>query len=74
MTGAKSDGHVVSLSYTEIATGNQGLRPIGELPPEVVLHDGIITCATCHGIDPHGGAPLATGNSGSHLCLACHVK
>ncbi|NIQ94381.1 MAG: cytochrome C, partial [Desulfuromonadales bacterium] len=33
-------------------------------------------CSTCH--DPHGGVPgtplLQTTNSGSTLCLMCHLK
>jgi len=74
LTGAKSDGHVISLAYAEFARANPGLRPMDDLPPEVVLHDGVITCVTCHGSDPHGGAALVIDNSGSTLCIACHLK
>ncbi|NJC87274.1 MAG: hypothetical protein FIB02_01890 [Desulfuromonas sp.] len=70
----KADGHVISVTYAELAKRNQGIRPIGSLPAEMVLHDGKITCATCHGSDPHNRNSLVIDNKGSALCRACHLK
>lgn len=72
--GKKADGHVISASYAEFAKRNQEIRPINSLPPEIALHDGKITCVTCHGGDPHNSATLAVDNIGSALCRACHLK
>jgi hypothetical protein len=72
--GKNSDGHVISAAYAGLAKRNRGIRPIGSLPPELVLHEGKITCVTCHGSDPHGSAPLAIDNRHSALCRACHLK
>jgi predicted CXXCH cytochrome family protein len=68
------NGHVVSVSYANSTKRNSGLRPAANLPVELVLYEGKITCVTCHGSDPHGSAPLAIANSGSALCRACHLK
>lgn len=65
--------HIVSVSYAKVTTGNKGFRPAGSLPPELVLHEGKITCVTCHGSDAHAGDPLAIDNRDSALCLACHL-
>ena len=72
--GEKPGGHVISAPYAALATNNRGLRAPGSLPLELVLYDGLITCATCHGIDPHGGTPLVIDNAGSALCQGCHLK
>ena len=67
-------GHIVSASYAEMATRNRELRPESSLPPELVLYEEKITCATCHGSDPHNSQKLAIDNRGSALCRACHQK
>jgi len=67
-------GHLISVDYEELAARKRNLNPASRLPPELVLFDGILTCVTCHGNDPHLGDPLAMDNSGSALCRACHLK
>lgn len=69
-----SGGHLVSASYAELAANNRDLRPPSSLPPQLALTDGLITCATCHGGDPHEGTALVIDNAGSALCQACHLK
>jgi len=67
-------GHVISMDYAELAGRVKGLVPAESLPPEVALFNGILTCVTCHGDDPHLGQPLAMDNFGSRLCRTCHTK
>ena len=72
---AECGGHIVSVSYADLAARNKGLLPMSSLPPELVLYEGkIITCATCHGFEPHSGMALAMDNRGSVLCRSCHRK
>ena len=72
---AECGGHIVSVSYADSAARNKGLLPVSSLPSELVLYEGkIITCATCHGFEPHSGMALAMDNRGSVLCRACHRK
>ena len=72
--GSQGDGHVISARYDELAAHNQGLTPPASLPPEIVLHEGYLTCGSCHGSDPHAGAPLVIDNRNSALCRTCHRK
>lgn len=67
-------GHLVSASYAKLAAEDKYLNPMNSLPPELVFHEGDMTCVTCHGEDPHLGYPLAMDNSHSDLCRACHLK
>jgi len=67
-------GHIVSVSYAEVAARNNKLVPFSSLPPELILLEGKITCATCHGNDPHTGEVFVIDNRGSALCRACHLK
>ncbi len=63
-----SDDHPVSVLYP---TQSAKMRSNVSLP----LHDGRVECSTCH--DPHTSDQpdfLRMSNSGSALCLACHVK
>ena len=72
---AECGGHIVSVSYADLAARNKGLLPMSSLPSELVLYEGeIVTCATCHGFEPHSGMALAMDNRGSFLCRSCHRK
>ncbi len=72
-----SDDHPVSLTYP-----TSSVDPAFNTPPDptegwsdVPLFAGRVECPTCH--DPHDPdrAPfLRVDNSGSALCLTCHVK
>jgi hypothetical protein len=72
--GLGCGGHIVSVSYVEMAAGSDKLRDANSLPPQMPLLDGKITCVTCHGPEPHDGMPLALDNIDSALCRACHIK
>lgn len=63
-----------SVTYDRLAIANKELRPIEQLPPELVFYEGKVTCATCHGLRPHDGQLTVISNSGSQLCRACHIK
>ena len=67
-------GHIISASYSDLASRNQDLQPPSSLPSELVLYQGKITCVTCHGNEPHAGRALVIRNIGSALCRACHRK
>lgn len=68
-----SGSHAISIDYAEHAAGNKKLRPVSSLQKELVLFEGLITCKTCHGSDPHDGQKLTIDNSESGLCKACHL-
>ena len=72
--GKGCGGHIISASYAELALRSKNLLPESSLPPQLALYEGKITCATCHGSDPHNGEPLALDNHNSTLCRACHLK
>ena len=67
-------GHITGIPYENYAEGEQKFRMESTLPLEMVLLEGKITCATCHGLDPHDGQILVIDNSGSALCNSCHNK
>jgi hypothetical protein len=68
-----SGSHVVGIIYADNAARNEMLRPVFDLPAGLVLFEGVVTCATCHGSDPHDGQNLVINNRGSALCSACHL-
>ena len=72
--GSGAGGHPISGNYDQAAKLNPGLNPPRNLPAAIALFEGQITCATCHGSEPHNGSPLAIDNTGSALCRACHLK
>ena len=71
--GSHSGSHVIGLVYADHAARNEKLRPVFELPAELVLIEGVVTCASCHGTDPHDKQSLVINNRGSALCRACHL-
>jgi hypothetical protein len=72
--GKGCGGHIVSASYVELASRNKNLYPVSNLPPQLVLHEGKITCVTCHGDEPHTGTSLVIENRHSSLCRICHMN
>jgi hypothetical protein len=68
-----SGSHVVGIIYADNAARNEMLRPEFDLPAGLVLFEGVVTCTTCHGSDPHNGQSLVINNRGSALCSACHL-
>ena len=65
-------GHITGINYEDYTEVGQKFRRVSVLPPELVLVEGKITCATCHGLDPHDGKNLVIDNRGSALCNSCH--
>lgn len=65
-------GHVTGVAYGDYTDNEQNFRSASSLPLEMVLHEGKITCVTCHGVDPHDDEFLVIDNHGSALCVSCH--
>ncbi|MFU8818805.1 MAG: hypothetical protein ACNA74_03670 [Desulfurivibrio sp.] len=76
--GKGCGGHIISASYAALAAKNKGLRPESDIRPELVLYEGLITCATCHGTchreDPHATGIHVIDNFNSALCRSCHIR
>lgn len=73
-SSSHSGSHVIGIDYADYVAGNERLRPVIDLPAGMVLFEGVITCASCHGANPHDGQSLVITNRGSALCSACHLK
>ena len=69
-----SGSHVIGIAYADHAARDEKLRPVLDLPSELIFFEGVVTCATCHGSDPHDGQVLVINNRESGLCSACHLK
>jgi predicted CXXCH cytochrome family protein len=73
-----SNDHPVGFVYnTALATADGGLKDPSATPAvSKLLFGGRVECSSCH--DVHNGAGmdklLAVNNTGSALCLTCHVK
>lgn len=66
--------HPVGVSYPRsTSTHPRNYQPAGLLPREIRLYDGKIGCGTCHNIYSKEKKMLVLDNSGSHLCLSCHI-
>ncbi|MBW2451491.1 MAG: hypothetical protein JRE16_08555 [Deltaproteobacteria bacterium] len=72
-SSSHSGSHVVGIDYQEQSARNRMLRADYDLPPELLLPNGVVSCVTCHGSEPHEGQSLVIDNSGSALCSACHL-
>jgi len=82
--------HKIGADYAEAASLDKSLAPIASLPPELKLVDGRMSCVTCHvpySKDDHEALSarrammpeipdpmLSVDNTGSALCLYCHLK
>ncbi len=73
--GASRLNHPVGISLDRVAGQNprQYKRAV-TLPPEIRLFDGKIGCGTCHNAYSREKNLLVMRNTGSRLCLACHIK
>ena len=72
-SSSHSGSHVIGINYADSAARNEMLRPVFDLPAGLVLFEGMITCASCHGVNPHDEQNLVVTNRGSALCSACHL-
>ncbi|MBF0310945.1 MAG: cytochrome c3 family protein [Magnetococcales bacterium] len=62
-------GHPVGSPYGVVRSG---YRNVEQIPREVQMPDGRVSCVSCHqGYSRKHGA-LVISNQGSSLCLACH--
>lgn len=83
---ALNNDHPIAFVYNaalvaaDTATGNgiaglvaPGATSVGGLP---LFNNGSLECATCHAVHKNGTVPmfLRTTNTGSALCLKCHIK
>ena len=69
-----SGSHAIGMAYAAHAARDEKLRPLLDLPSELILFEGVVTCATCHDSDPHDGQVLVINNRESALCNACHLR
>lgn len=72
--GFHSGSHAIGMAYAVHAERDEALRPLLDLPSGLILFEGVVTCATCHGSDPHDGQVLVINNRESDLCKACHLR
>ncbi|BCR04958.1 c-type cytochrome [Desulfuromonas versatilis] len=72
--GHGNGAHPIGLDYALAAEADRSLRPASLLPAQIQFPDGKLGCVTCH--NPYSTLPamLTMSNSGSALCLACHLK
>ncbi|MBI1911812.1 MAG: hypothetical protein HYS21_07390 [Deltaproteobacteria bacterium] len=82
--------HPIGVDYAAIAATNKGLRPASSLLPSIKLYSNTIGCGTCHvpysqtnhqllslirqNSPPAPDPMLVMDNTGSRLCLECHLK
>lgn len=68
------DDHPVNFNYQDsITNGDTGL--LSTPSASIVLFSGSVQCASCHNVhDPANTPFLRMDNTGSALCLGCHVK
>ena len=64
--------HVTGIPYEDYTGGSQKFRIVSALALELILLEGRITCATCHGLDPHDGQVVVIDNRRGALCNSCH--
>ncbi|MGC8898843.1 MAG: cytochrome c3 family protein [Bacteroidota bacterium] len=76
-----TNDHPINFTYdAALATADGGLvTPVStnyvDAAQKVPLYSGTVQCASCH--NPHNnqyGSFVRKSNSGSSLCLTCHVK
>lgn len=65
--------HPVDVNYAAARQRRPGwLRPMDQLPPEVMLPQGLVTCTSCHSSRSRQAKKVALSLERSALCLACH--
>ena len=74
-----TDDHPINFTYdAALATADGGLvTPVStsQVVAGVPLYNGMVQCASCHNVHDPANVPfLRVDNTGSALCLKCHVK
>ncbi|TAN40594.1 MAG: cytochrome C [Nitrospirae bacterium] len=69
-----TDDHPVNFTYdAALVTSDGGLQPVASV--SAYLIGGQVQCASCHDVhDPTNVPFLRLNNTGSALCLVCHIK
>jgi predicted CXXCH cytochrome family protein len=67
-------GHLVGVDYAELAARNRGLRSPASLSGNITLYEGKVGCPSCHSIYSREAQLLVMSNTGSALCMECHLK
>lgn len=71
--GAIDGPHPVDVDYAAAEARRPGwLRPINQLPPELLLPEGLVTCTTCHSSRSREEKKVSLPVAGSALCFSCH--
>lgn len=66
--------HPIGMDYRKSAMHDRELRSAETLSPYIALYDGKVGCASCHNPYSSQHRMLTMNNSGSALCLECHLK
>lgn len=66
--------HPIGMDYSKSAMLDRELKPVEQLPPQIVLYDGKVGCASCHNPYSTQRRMLVVDNYGSALCLSCHIR
>ncbi|MBN1956896.1 MAG: hypothetical protein JXQ81_03260 [Desulfuromonadales bacterium] len=66
--------HPIGMDYRRATLKDRELRPVETLSPYIALYDGKVGCASCHNPYSSQHRMLTMNNSGSALCLECHIK
>lgn len=72
-----TNDHPVNFTYdTALATADGGLNdPAGTPAVAALLNSGQVQCASCHNPHDNANVPfLVMANTGSALCVTCHIK
>jgi len=71
--GSINGSHPVGSNYTRF-TSKREYVPSYNLPRNMILMNGKISCITCHDMLSRSQAYLVVDMAGSNLCFACHRK
>lgn len=66
--------HPIGMDYQKTALQDRELKPVEALSPYIALYDGKVGCASCHNPYSSQQRMLTMNNTGSALCLECHIK
>lgn len=64
--------HSIGIDYERKTLFRSDLKSAAEFSPNMMLVNGKLGCVTCHDPLNREGNHLATGNSRSGICFACH--
>lgn len=77
LTSDFSNDHPIGFDYATAVSLNPAGSLAPTLPATLPLQAGLMECSTCHNVHDSGGnahAFLRIPNTGSALCLTCHIS